>query len=62
MAAKKGESPKTILRDVCGYVEPEHMMAIMGPSGSGKLLPGLSNLLEAFVAWYLRAHARPRHL
>jgi ABC-type lipoprotein export system ATPase subunit len=38
------------------------MMAIMGPSGSGKLLPGLSNLLEAFVAWYLRAHARPRHL
>lgn len=28
---------KAILKGVSGYVQPNHMLAIMGPSGSGKV-------------------------
>lgn len=30
-----GKSNKTLLSDISGYVSPENMLAIMGPSGCG---------------------------
>ena len=44
IARKRGQAPSTILDGVSGSAQPGRMLAIMGPSGSGK-----SSLLNALV-------------
>lgn len=49
ISRKRGQAPSTILDGVSGSVQPGRMLAIMGPSGSGKssLLNALAGQLEA---------------